>query len=370
VLWDRRFGWLVFTYEDVAAGLKDPRLSARRPSAEDPIPRVLQPIAADVRELRSRQGKWLLCADPPRHTRLRGLIGTAFSPRIVERLRPHVQNVVDVLLDHAAKARRLDVIADLAYPLPATIIAELLGVPSIDLDQFKAWSDDIAGSFTLAPETMRRANAALRDLTAYVAGLVAEHRLKPGDTLLDDLLSQSASDALDEEELLAQCVMLLFAGHETTTNLIGNGALALLRNPDQMARLQTMPDLIESAVEELLRFDSPTQATFRSVAEDFELRGQHLRRGEPVLLMLGSANRDPAQFAEPDTLDLLRRDNRHLAFSHGPHFCLGAALARLEAQSAIGAMLRRMPHLALQTDTPQWRPAFTLRGLQTLPVTF
>jgi cytochrome P450 len=369
VLWDRRFGWLIFRYEDVARCAGDPRLSARRPGPDDPIPRILQPLAGEVREIRELQGQWLLCADPPRHTRLRTVLGAAFSPRQVERKRPRIQAIVDGVLDRAEADGGLDVIADLAYPLPATVIAELLGVPTEDLDLVKRWSDDLAGSFTWAPDPMHRAHAALKALTAYVAELVAQRGSAGADSVLDLLLRARADGSLhSDDELLAQCVMLLFAGHETTTNLIGNGVLALLDHPDQLALLRANPGLIESAIEELLRFDSPTQATFRSVAEAFVLRGQQLRQGEHVLLMLGSANRDPTQFAEPDRLDLARQDNRHLAFSQGPHFCLGAALGRLEGQIAIGTLVRRFPRLRrLETDL-RWRPNVFLRGLEALPV--
>jgi len=370
VLWDRRFGWLIFPYDDVAAALKDPRLSARRPAPEDPIPRLLQPIADEVRSVRYLQGQWLLCADPPRHTRLRTILAPAFSPRMVERLRPRIQQAVDSLLDRAGASGDMDVIADLAYPLPTTIIAELLGVPVQDIDVFKHWSDAIAGSFTWAPDTMHRAYVAIVELTAYIAELVRSRRPTADDTLLNVLLRAQATDgALTDDDLLAQCVMLLFAGHETTTNLIGNGILALLQHQEQLARLRTEPSLVESAVEELARFDSPTQATFRSVAEDFELRGQQLHRDDHVLLMLGSANRDPSQFVEPDVLDLGRRDNRHLAFSQGPHFCLGAILARLECQIALGALVRRFPQMRLAETDLRWRPNVFLRGLERLAIT-
>jgi hypothetical protein len=296
VLWDRRFGWLIFRYEDVAAGLRDPRLSAHRPAPEDPIPRLLQSVAAEVQEIRSIQARWLLCSDPPRHTWLRSALGAWFTPSFVEQLRPRVAQLVDHLLDRAALGDAFDVIKDLAYPLPATIIGELLGVPVHDLERFKRWSDDIAGSFTLAPETMRNAHQALRELTGYVTDLVSTgHAQSPG-TLVNALTANSVTaataPALPLDEVVAQAVMLLFAGHETTTNLIGNGVLALLRNPEELGRLRSDPSLISSAVEELLRYDSPTQATFRSVADDFGLAGQRLRRGDPVLLMLGSANRD------------------------------------------------------------------------------
>jgi cytochrome P450 len=217
---------------------------------------------------------------------------------------------------------------------------------------------------------MRRAHAAFLELTAYMAELVATRRTPAtGGTLVDVLLRARADDpALTDEDLVAQCVMLLFAGHETTTNLIGNGMLALLRHPDQLVRLRAEPQLLVSAIEELARFDSPTQATFRSVAEDVELRGQHLHRDEHVLLLLGSANRDPLQFPEPDRLDLARRDNRHLAFGQGPHFCLGAALGRLEAQVALGTLVQRFPQVHLTGAELRWRPNVFLRGLQSLPV--
>jgi pimeloyl-[acyl-carrier protein] synthase len=365
VLFDRRFGWLIFRYDDVAAALKDPRLSARRPAPDDPIPRTLLPIADSVKDVRERQGRWLLCADPPRHTHLRGLVSSPFSPRAVEAMRDVIQQTVDELLDEVQDRVAFDVIRDLAYPLPATVIGRLLGVPSSDLDALKTWSDAIAGSFTWAPDTMLAAHAAFVELTDYMERLIARGNSHAG-VLTAALVDAHDAGTLSREDMLAQCVMLLFAGHETTTNLIGNGLLALLRHPAELERLRSAPSLIESAVEELLRFDSPTQATFRSVAEGFELRGQQLRQGDHVLLMLGSANRDQEQFADPDTLDLARRDNRHLAFSQGPHFCLGAALARLEGETALHSLIQRSSSLELVDLRQEWRPNVFLRGLSTL----
>jgi cytochrome P450 len=255
--------------------------------------------------------------------------------------------------------------------LPATIIGELLGVPLHDLEQFKRWSDDIAGSFTLSPETLRSAHLALRELTTYVTDLISTGRPQSPGTLLETLATNgnaAATDGMPQDEVVAQAVMLLFAGHETTTNLIGNGVLALLRNPQELARLRSNPSLIGSAVEELLRYDSPTQATFRSVADDFDMAGQRLRRGDPVLLMLGSANRDPGEFRDPDRLDIARSPNRHLAFSQGIHFCLGAPLARLEGQIAIGRIFERFPRARLTDAELVWRPNVFLRGLQSLPI--
>jgi cytochrome P450 len=322
--------------------------------------------------VRSIQGRWLLCADPPRHTWLRSALGAWFTPRFVEDLRPRVAELVDDLLDRVTTGREFDVIADVAYPLPATIIGELLGVPLNDLEQFRRWSDDIAGSFTLSPETMRCAHEALRELTRYVDQLVRVGHTRSSHTLVDVLATNGHPDAsmpsLGHDEVVAQAVMLLFAGHETTTNLIGNGVLALLRNPEQLTILRTNPSLIGPAIEELLRYDSPTQATFRSVGDDVHLRGQHLRRGDPVLLMLGSANRDPAEFREPDRLDITRSPNRHLAFSSGSHFCLGAPLARLEGQIAIQRIIERFPEIHLSAGALTWRPNVFLRGIESLPV--
>jgi hypothetical protein len=314
----------------------------------------------------------LLCSDPPRHTWLRSALGAWFTPSFVEQLRPRVAQLVDHLLDRAALGDAFDVIKDLAYPLPATIIGELLGVPVHDLERFKRWSDDIAGSFTLAPETMRNAHQALRELTGYVTDLVSTgHAQSPG-TLVNALTANSVTaataPALPLDEVVAQAVMLLFAGHETTTNLIGNGVLALLRNPEELGRLRSDPSLISSAVEELLRYDSPTQATFRSVADDFGLAGQRLRRGDPVLLMLGSANRDALEFSNPDRLDIARSPNRHLAFSQGIHFCMGAPLARMEGQIAIRRIFERFPRVHLMEAELTWRPNVFLRGLRSLPV--
>jgi cytochrome P450 len=303
---------------------------------------LLQPVAPEVREIRSIQARWLLCSDPPRHTWLRSALGAWFTPSFVERLRPRVAQLVDDLLDRAAVGDVFDVIRDLAYPLPATIIGELIGVPVHDLEQLKRWSNDVAGSFTLSPETMRNAHQALRELTRYVTELMSTGQAQSPGTLVSTLAANgdtAAMAGLPQDEVVAQAVMLLFAGHETTTNLIGNGVLALLRNPEQLARLRSDPSLISSAVEELLRYDSPTQATFRSVADDFDLAGRRLRRGDPVLLMLGSANRDPAEFTDADRLDIARTPNRHMAFSQGHPLLPGCA------SCAVGGANRDPAHL-------------------------
>jgi hypothetical protein len=318
---------------------------------------------------------WFVFLDPPRHTRLRALVHSAFTPPVVERLRPRIEAIVEHLLDCAADQGRLDLIADLGFPLPATVIAELLGVPAEDREQFKAWSRDLAASGGLVrmtsdgAERLARARESGAALNDYFRDILRERRRAPRDDLVSRLTSvQAAEGSLTEDELIDSCVLLLFAGHETTTNVIGNGMLALLRHPDQLERVRAEPSLIGSAVEELLRYDSPVQARVRLARRPAEIGGRQIAAGQRVLVLVGAANRDPERFPDPDRLDVARADNRHLAFGHGIHFCTGAPLARLEATIAIRALLSRFPRLALATDTLVWRKTLTLRGLSALPV--
>jgi len=284
--------------------------------------------------------------------------------------------LVDGLLDRVRDGRRMDLIADLAFPLPVIVISEMLGVPAADRDRFRQWSLDVARSLDaialpVGPEVIERGNVARRALADYFRGLIAERRQRPQADLLTGLIAaEEQGDTLSQPELLATCVLLLVAGHETTVNLIGNGMLALLRHPAELRKLSAEPALLPSAVEELLRWDSPVQRTGRIAATDVELGGTLIPKGALVSAVLGAANRDPAHFPEPDRLDLARPDNRHLAFGWGIHFCLGAPLARVEGQIAIGALARRLPGLALATDRPEWRESSALRGLRALPVTF
>ena len=319
--------------------------------------------------------RWFVFLDPPRHTRLRALVHSAFTPQVVEGLRARIQAIVDELLDRAAEAGRLDLIADLGFPLPAIVIAELLGVPAEDRAQFRAWSADLAAAGGLVrmaadgAERLSRARAGGAALNAYFRDIIRERRRAPRDDLVSRLTGvQSAEGTLSEEELVDTCALLLFAGHETTTNLIGNGMLALLRHPDELSRLRADPSLIGSAVEELLRYDSPVQMRVRVARETVEIGGRRIAKGQRVLILVGAANRDPARFPDPDRLDIARPDNRHLAFGHGIHFCTGAALARLEGAIAIRRLLRRFPRLELTTDQLAWRETLTLRALNALPV--
>jgi cytochrome P450 len=372
VHWHEPFGaWVLTRYADVAAVLHDPRFSAERTGK-------MQEMAgsADLGPFFEFLSARMLYADPPRHTRLRGLVSKAFTPHAVEAMRPHVQALVDQFLDRVQGQGRMDVIADLAYPLPVTVIVEMLGVPVQDRDQLKKWSDDFVVYFSkhlgqVTPEEYRRSAQAVAAERAYFGAAAAERRRQPREDLLSALVqAEEAGDRLTEEELHANANLLLTAGHETTTNLIGNGTLALLRHSDQLEKLRSDPSLIPSAVEEFLRYDSPVQFTHRLAREDVSLGGKTIRKGQFVYLMLAAANRDPARFPDPGRLDVTRKDNHHLAFGQGPHFCLGAPLARLEAQIAFGTLLRRFLTLRLETDRLEYRETFNLHGLKALPVRF
>ena len=319
------------------------------------------------------QRRWMLFKNPPDHTRLRGLVHKAFTPRRVEQMRSQIQAITDGLLDRVQAAGRADLIAELAYPLPVTVIAAMLGVPAEDHAQFHAWSDALAHSLDLTedPEVYTRASRAAVALTAYLRTIIEQRRRQPQDDLLSALiLAEEGGGRLSEDELYATVTLLLVAGHETTVNLIGNGVLALLRHPDQLRRLRDEPGLIRTAVEELLRYDSPVQATSRVARADLEIGGHTIRAGQQVSFLLGAANHDPARFADPTRLDLSRDPNPHLAFGSGIHYCLGAPLARLEGQIAINTLVQRLPGLALAPERPEHRDNYVLRGLRRLRVTF
>ena len=359
--------WVLTRYEDVMATLRDAR------AVKEPIAAF---VAARFGAAVPAIGFSMLDRDPPDHTRLRGLVSKAFTPKMVERLRPEVQAIVDGLLDGVEGAGTMDLIEQFAYPLPVTVICQMLGVPVEDRERFKQWGLDIVrglDAIMLPPdsEVARRSVASRHALTGYFRELIAERRTTPRADVLSDLIAaEEAGDRLSEPELLATCILLLIAGHETTVNLIGNGTLALLRHPDQLRLLRERPGLIGSAVEELLRFDGPVQRTARIPSEDITIDGRTILKGELVMPFIGAADRDPAQFPEPDRLDITRTDNRHVAFGLGIHFCLGAPLARVEGQIAINTLLRRMPRLALATERPVFRQSLTLRGLESLQVRF
>jgi cytochrome P450 len=363
--------WYLTRYVDVDAVMFNPALSSDR----ERMIRAMQAegaAAARVGRLLVRQGgQTMLTADPPDHIRLRKLAVMAFTARRVRGLRPRIEAIADELLDAAVAAgSTMDLIAALAFPLPITVISELLGVPHADRGRIRAWSRQLFDSL-VTPEGIELTEQASQALDAYMRDLIRRRRGEPGDDLLSGLVTaQEGNDRLSEDELTATCVLLLLAGHETTVNLIGNGMLALLHHPDERRRLRDDPSLVRSAVEELLRYDSPVQAVQRVVVGQVNIDGVRLGDGERVFAMLGAANRDPDRFVDPDRLDVGRADNRHLSFGNGPHFCLGAPLARLEGQIAISALVRRLPRLRLDTDVIQWRPNPLLRGLATLPIAY
>ena len=361
-------GWLVTRYDDVSRALKDPRFSAAR--SEAMFDRMPADVREDTKPLQRAFKLWLLMNDPPDHTRLRGLVQKAFAPALVAGLRPRIQALVDAAIDRVLAAGRFDLIRDLAQPIPAVVIAELLGVDAADHLLFKQWSDDLA-LMELGPAGFRQAQVSLLAMMDYLAGALDERRRAPREDLLSQLLAaEEAGQVLGQDELLANCALILFAGHETTTNLIGNGILELLRHPDQLALVRDDPSLVEGAVEELLRFHGPIQRVRRTLKEPAELGGQALAAGDPVWLLVGAANRDPAVFDEPERLDVTRRPVRNLTFGLGPHFCVGAPLGRLEGAIAIGTILRRLPDLRAEGTELVWRKDLSFRGVTSLPLAF
>ena len=367
--------WIISRYDDVTAGL---RQDGRRFSVVGQFGSYLNALPEAERPrfepLKQHFSIGLLHSDPPEHTRLRGLINQAFTPRVVERMRGRIEATVNALLDAVQDRGQMDVIRDFAFHLPAIITAQVVGMPPEDRHQFKAWSDDIA-SFSaanrLTVEVAERAQRSVLAVRGYLRQIAARRREKPRDDLISRLVSNGdGQERPGEGELLSTCVTFMVGGHETTTALIGSGLLALLRNPDQLDRLREEPAAAKSAVEEFLRYESPNQRSIRLVKGDFELEGRRIEQGQRAMFLLGAANRDPAQFEDPDRLDVCREPNRHIAFGLGPHFCIGAPLARLEAEVAFAALLRRFPNMRLAGDEPEWLPSYQLRLLKSLPVVF
>ncbi|MFN0071329.1 MAG: cytochrome P450 [Chloroflexota bacterium] len=362
-------GWACTAYEDVVHCLSHPDLSVERVGR---MPGWVESASQDLSPLIRTLESMMLFADGTRHQRLRGLVSKAFTPRAVERMQAHIQDIVDRHLDALDGKSQMDVIADLANPLPTTVIAEMLGVPVDDRAAFKRWSDDFAMVFanvTTTDAENARVMESVADMTRYFRPLVEQLRDDPQDNLLSGFaLAELDGDRLTTEELFANVILILVAGHETTTNLIGNGTWAFLQHPEQLRAVQDDPELLHSAIDELLRYDSPVQFTARLATKDIQLRDHVVHEGQTTILILGAANRDPNVFAEPDSLDIRRAHNRHLAFGHGHHFCLGAVLARMEGQAAFSSLLKRYPGLRLADAPPRYRPNFNLRGLESLIV--
>ncbi len=366
---DKTPGFLVTRYDDVTQLLKDPRFAKSRYNAMTPEQLKKQPwMPAMFRSIERN----MLDLDPPDHTRLRDLVHKAFTPRLIEQMRARVQSLADELLDKVAKKGEMDLIRDYALPLPITIITEILGVPTRDQDKFYKWSkvivasDQFKGGLRVIPAVFM--------FMRYVRGFFKARRADPKDDLGSALVAaEQAGDKLSEDELVAMVLILLIAGYETTVNLIGSGVLELLRHQGELERLRAEPTLIKTAVEELLRFTAPVfLSTERYAREDVTLHGVTIPRGHIAFGVIGSANRDESVFKDPDRLDIGRDPNKHLAFGLGVHYCLGAPLARLEAQIAIDTLLRRMPRLRLRSAPAslKWRPSLILRGLEALPVLF
>ncbi len=368
--------WFVTRFDDVSDALRDERFSSDRIA---PYRRARLDGPGTDPALRAAFGvleDWMVFKDPPDHTRLRKLLSRAFTPRAVSRMRPRIGQIADDLLDAVTGTGtgRADLVADYAYPLTASVIAEMLGVPRADRPRFKDWSDQITGLvFGGMGDADRHSSGArgMAELTDYLSGLVTAHEREPADDLLSALISaRDADDALSHDEVIATGVLLLFAGHETTTNLIGNGLLALLQHSDQRALLDADPSLVDGAIDEMMRFDGPAKTVARLMGADVDLRGHTLRRGERVFLCPSSANRDPAVFEDPDRFDITRRQGRQLGFGVGLHYCLGAPLARLESAVAIPRALRALPGLRPDDGELRWHPVLLSRGMERFPVRF
>ncbi|HSS21529.1 MAG TPA: cytochrome P450 [Pyrinomonadaceae bacterium] len=370
VLWDPYLhAWVVTRYSDVIKVLH--HFSANR----TPTPEQFAAMGlAELKPLAQVMVKQMLFMDAPDHTRLRSLASTAFTPARVEALRSHIREILDNLLEPLLKAGEMDVIADLAAPLPAIVTAEMMGLPIADAIQLKDWSADFAevlGNFQHNPDRSQRTLKCVEDMTAYFRDAIADVRANPRDGLIHALLTAEIDgDTLTEEEIVANCIVTMVGGQETTTNLIGNGLLTLIRNPEEFERLKNDLRLIPSAVEELLRYESPSQHTARICPEDTEIGGELIRKGQAVIAVMGAGNRDPERFPEPDRLDLSRTDNRHLAFGWASHFCFGAPLARIEGQLAFAAIAQRTSNLRIEPGPTVWRDNLGLRGLTSLRVTF
>lgn len=370
VAWDPFLhAWVVTSYAEVLAVLH--KFSADR----TPTPAQLSAMGMNslepVAEVMVRQ---MLFMDAPAHTRLRGLCSSAFTSRRVDHLRPHIQDIADDLIDRVMASGEVDVIADFANPLPAIVTAELLGVPASDHVQLKAWSADFAemlGNFQHNPDRVGGVLRSAGEMIAYFRSAMRQQELNPRNGLIRLLMDASeAGSSLSEDEVIANIIVTMVGGQETTTNLIGNGLLTLIRNPEALAQLRDDPSIIESAVEELLRYESPSQHTARLAPDDLLLGGKAIRKKDAVMAVMAAANRDPLRFPDPDRLDLTRTDNRHVAFGWAAHFCFGAPLARIEGQVAFSTLLRRLPNPRLQPGPLAWRQNLGLRGLTALPIAF
>lgn len=365
--------WLIARYADIAAALHDPRLRSERSAS---LEKLKQAGVEDLRPIFQAQDDMTLFCDPPKHTRLRALMQKAFTPKSLETMRVLVQRMVDELLAPVQSVGYIELMEQFANRLPMYVISEMLGVERDHFDRFIAWVNDF-NTFTGKVNTTAVENdhavRSMRAMFAYFTERIESLRAHPRPGLLNDLVqAELQGDRLTHHELLANCVLLLAAGFETTANLIGNGMLALLRHPHQLQKLKDHPEFVTSAVEEMIRYDGSVQFTGRQVVEDIEIGNRRIQAGDFVMLLFGAANRDPERFERPDEFDITRSDNKHLGFGHGIHYCLGAPLARMEAQVAFVALMNCLSNvrLAVDFDRLEWRDNFSVRGLVALPLEF
>ncbi|BCL81642.1 cytochrome P-450 like protein [Ktedonobacteria bacterium brp13] len=370
VHWDHFLhAWVVTRYDDVRTVFQ--QFSADRAFTDEQLSTMgLEKLAPLARVM----VKQMIFMDPPQHTRIRSLASKAFTPRRVELLRSHIQEICDDLLDAVQSKGSMDVITDLAYPLPAIVTAEMLGVPTSDWRQLTAWSADFAqilGNFQHNPDFAEQALKSVEEMLEYFGAHVKDQHEHPREGLISAFISAELDgDHLSDDEIVVNTIITMVGGQETTTNLIGNGLLTLLRNLEQLEKLKTDLTLVPSAVEEMLRYESPSQHTARLAPDDIELGGKQIKKRQAVIAVMGAANRDPERFEDPDRFDITRTDNRHMAFAWGNHFCFGAPLARIEGQIVFDTVFRRMPDLQLVPEPIQWRDNLGLRGIKSLPVTF
>ena len=364
--------WVLTAYAEVFKALHDDRLSSDTRHWDhykqfffrggDPSGPVTQTFS-----------KWMLQVDPPEHTRLRALATKTFTPRAVGRMRLYIDEMTHRLLDKVAGAGEMDLVNELAYPLPIAVVASMLGVPEEDHEKMKAWTEGMLPSFapSMSAEALDNSNQAVAAFRDYFCNLVKKRSQEPRDDLLSALIAvYEAGDRLSEDELLSTCILLMFAGHISTTQLISDTILWLANNPEQLEMLKLDPGLIEGAIEESLRYTSPTQMVYRVALEDMEIGGKSVKKNQLVILSLAAANRDPAQFSDPDRFDIIRENNRHIALGHGTHYCMGAALGRLEGEVAVGVIVNRLPNIRVDHDSITREPNIIFRSLKSMRITF
>jgi pimeloyl-[acyl-carrier protein] synthase len=374
VHWDAQMGfWTLTRYADVTALLHDARIAKAwgLETALNRMPKSDREFAAPVY---ATFGQQMLYADPPYHTQLRGLVNKAFTPRVVEKMRPHIEEIADELLNQVQAKGQMDIVHDYAYPLPIAVIMELFGLPKPEQARVKQWSDDFAGAIGIVrqtPQVMKRARESYAEFRDYLSMLADKLEKNPQDNLLSGLVNVTdGGKSLSRDELAANVLIVLIGGHETATDGIGNGVIQLLAHPDQLQALRDDPTLLPVAVEEILRYESPAQIVWRVAHEDIDLDGKHIAKGQLLNLILGAANRDPAQFSTPEEFNIHRAEHKHIAFGLGNHYCVGSPLGRLDVEIGLGTLLRRLPNLKRTSDTLEWQEAPTFRGVKALPIAF